>query len=558
MFLRSARIPLLVLILLSGLVMGFNLGSSSLHNQDEAMHAVIAREAVTQGNWIPLTYNGSPYFNKPPLRIWLTALTFKAAGINEWSVRIWSALSGLGTVLALYLVGRRLWGERTAIFSSLLLLTSHQYIYNHCVRSGETDSMLIFFWTCGLLLLQLAVQERNRRLLYFVAASIGLCGMVKHLGFVPIVLSIAIGYVVLAGVWRTFPWRAWGAGLGIVFAVALPWHLLIWWLEGQDFVQRYLLGEVVEKRLEAKGGGPALLPAGQWASWLTMARGFFPWSCLLPFAFVGVLGRTQARRRWLMPALWFLVAMATTMISGRKFSWYVLPAFPAAAILVAGLIDRFLDETSAAWTRASVLFGGLLALASVTNAAIHNPFEAMARMAMLGVHFLGRLRGPESTLLSALALVIAIAVVVAFAYRFLARLGDPTRARRVARVLFISCLVGLALYTVLVPLKFSHALSPHHEMALAAEAHLAAGEILNVRLPRRKRVYPIFNFYFRDKNLRIMRAMELTPHEIPGELLLTDVATLDEIRQAIPDLRLPDQPLAQAKGLLLLRLPRSE
>jgi 4-amino-4-deoxy-L-arabinose transferase-like glycosyltransferase len=119
----SARIHLLVLILLSGLVISFNLGSSSLHNQDEALHAVVAHEAATQGNWLPLTDNDSPYFNKPPLRIWLMALIFKAAGINEWTVRLWSAVFGLGTVLALYLVGRRLGDDRTAFFSSLILLT---------------------------------------------------------------------------------------------------------------------------------------------------------------------------------------------------------------------------------------------------------------------------------------------------------------------------------------------------------------------------------------------------------------------------------------------------
>ena len=208
----SAKVNLLILILLSGLVIGFNLGSSSLHNQDEAMHAVTAREAATQGNWLPLTYNGRPYFNKPPLRIWLTALTFKAAGINEWTVRLWSAVFGLGTVLALYLVGRRLWGDRTAFFSSLILLTSHQYIYNHCVRTGETDSMLIFCWTCALLFLQLSVENKNPRQLYVAAAFLRSCGMVKHLGFVPIVLFIAIAYVVLASVWRIFPLRTWGAG----------------------------------------------------------------------------------------------------------------------------------------------------------------------------------------------------------------------------------------------------------------------------------------------------------------------------------------------------------
>ena len=156
---------------------------------------------------------------------------------------LWSAVFGLGTVLVIYLVGRRLLGDSTAFFSSLILLTSHQYIYNHCVRTGETDSMLIFCWTCALLFLQLSVENGSPHQLYVAAAFLGSCGMVKHLGFVPIVLFIAIAYVVLAGVWRVFPLRTWGAGLGVVLAVALPWHLLIWWIEGNAFLQKYLLAK---------------------------------------------------------------------------------------------------------------------------------------------------------------------------------------------------------------------------------------------------------------------------------------------------------------------------
>jgi len=256
-----------------------------------------------------------------------------------------------------------------------------------------------------------------------------------------------------------------------------------------------------------------------------------------------------------MPVLWLLVAVGTTVISGRKFSWYVIPAFPAAAILVAGLIDRFLEENSFAWTRASVLLGGLLALASITNAGTHNPFEEMARDAMLGVHFLGRLRGPESSLLWALALVIVFAGLIGTAYRLLRKLGGSVKAQQLSRVFFVSLIVALALFTVVVPLKFSLTTSPLREIALATETRLGEDETLNIRLPRRKSRNPRFKFYLGDRNLRIMQATELTPDAIPGELLLTDVATLEQIREAVPELALPDHLLTQAKGMLLLRLP---
>lgn len=552
---ESARVPLLVLVLLSVVVMGLGLGSSSLHNQDEAMHAVVAREAATQGNWLPLTYMGRPYFNKPPLRIWLTALTFRAAGINEWTVRLGSAVFGLATVLILYLVGRRLYGERTAFLSSLILLTSHQYIYNHCVRTGETDSMLIFCWTSALLLLQLSVKEGNRRTLYLAAAFLGLCGMVKHLGFVPIVLAIAVAYVLLGGTWRAFPWQTWCRALGLTLAVALPWHLILWVTEGKAFVQQYFLGEVVEKRLEARGGGPGGIPSGHWTSLLTFARGFFPWSCLVPFALGALMGRDDYRRRWLMPSIWFTVALGVTVLSGRKFSWYVLPAFPPAAILVAALLDRFLDQTASVWVRASVVLGGLAALASVTNAANHNPFGIMARDAMLSVHFLGRMRRPESSLLKAFLLTLILAALTSLAYWLLRFLNSNAKAQSLARSVFVAAIFGLALYTVLVPLKFRHTTSALHDIARAAEENLLEGETLNVSLPRRKRRFPRFNYYFGDKDLRIMKISELSADRNREELLLTDVATLEQIKKAVPELNLPDPPLAQARGMLLFRVP---
>ena len=137
----------------------------------------------------------------------------------------------------------------------------------------------------------------------------------------------------------------------------------------------------------------------------------------------------------------------------------------------------------------------------------------------------------------------------------LGRNNDSIKAQRDFRTLFATAILALALYTVVVPLRFSRTTSPLHEIALASEAHLAEGETLNIRLPRRKSRYPRFKFYLGDRNLRIMRATELTPDAIPGELLLTDVATLEQIREAVPELALPDRPLAQAKGLLLLRLP---
>ena len=440
--------------------------------------------------------------------------------------------------------------------SALILLTSHQYIYNHCVRTGETDSMLIFCWTCGMLLLQLATDTGNPRVLFGSAGFLGLCGMVKHLGFIPIVLVVAIGYITLARVWRRFSLGVWAAGVGVLGAVALPWHLYQWLTKGPAFFKAYFLGEVVEKRLEATGGGPSILKSGPWSSILTLTRGFFPWSCLLPFAIFDPIGRPEFRRRWLMPTLWFAVALGTTVISGRKFTWYVLPAFPAAALLVAGLLDRFLTVSSPLLTRVSVAVGALLALTSYTNVAFHNPFDVMARQSMLAVRFLGRVLAPASSFTS---VGILLTVIGALGILVLRRPGvgrGSQRTHLVARYLVVAALVGLALYTVVVPLKFSRTLSPLDEMAKAADTHLGPEETLIVSLPGRKAINARFQYYFGAKNHRRLPVHVLSLQQLSGRLILTNVATLEQIRDAATQPVPPMVPLAQSRGMILVRWPK--
>jgi hypothetical protein len=539
----------LVLFLLSVVVMGFNLGSNSLHNDDEAKHAIVAREAATQGSWLPLTFEGKPYYSKPPLRIWLTALNFELAGVSPWTVRLWSGIFGIATVLVLYVVGRRLWSGRIAFFSALILLTAHQYLYNHCVRTGETDAMLIFCWTSGLLLLQLSIKWESRSLLFLSAALLGLCGMVKHLGFVPILLLIAVGYVWLAGVWRTFSLRIWLASLGVLAVVALPWHILMWVRQGRVFVQTYFFGEVVEKRLQAGSESQTWDSAEQYISLVTMANGFFPWSCLLPFGLADLVRSRTFRRDWLLPTLWLAVAMITTVISGRKYSWYVLPAFPAAAILVARLLDRFLGESRDRLVGGAVLLGGLAALTSVSNATEHNPFAALARREMLSVEFLGRLRGPETSPLAAFALLLLIGAVVSLGWVLLGRLGNATAVRAAFRRVFVLSIFGLAAYTVVVPLRFSRHRSTVDQMASAAGLYLERGETLFVALPLRETRNSRFKFYFGDSKIRRIENEELEGEVLSGKLVLTNLEGLERIDGA-QDF----QVLAQVEDQMLLRL----
>src|SRR4051795_9588897 len=81
------------------------LGYRSLAKPDEGRYAEIAREMAVTGDWVTPRLNGIKYFEKPPLQYWLTAASFRAFELDEWTARLPSALAGFLTVLVVGYVG---------------------------------------------------------------------------------------------------------------------------------------------------------------------------------------------------------------------------------------------------------------------------------------------------------------------------------------------------------------------------------------------------------------------------------------------------------------------
>jgi 4-amino-4-deoxy-L-arabinose transferase-like glycosyltransferase len=76
---------------------------------------------LASGDWTLPRFNGRPYLEKPPLYYWLGILTLAMGGPAEWSLRVWSALRALGTVLLTWRIGRRLYEPAAGVFAGLAL-----------------------------------------------------------------------------------------------------------------------------------------------------------------------------------------------------------------------------------------------------------------------------------------------------------------------------------------------------------------------------------------------------------------------------------------------------
>lgn len=80
----------------------WNLGTINLIDETEPLFAEASRQMILRGDWITPYFNEQTRFDKPPLIYWLQALAYLLIGVNEWAVRLPSALAAIGLIALLF------------------------------------------------------------------------------------------------------------------------------------------------------------------------------------------------------------------------------------------------------------------------------------------------------------------------------------------------------------------------------------------------------------------------------------------------------------------------
>src|SRR5580704_1800440 len=205
-------------LLLACIVLLPLLGHKPLTNWDEGIYAEISREMLSLGVLIP-HWNYQPWFEKPPLMLWITAAFFKVFGVTEFWARAGSALSGVGIVALLHA-----WLARkdalAAWLSTSILLGIFGFL--HVCRVGEMDVLLSLgccIALCGLT----AIHDRRLSGWYFFCVGLAIAMMAK--GAASIVLIIAALLFAALERWNATRFgRFFWSGLLLFLLIVLPWH----------------------------------------------------------------------------------------------------------------------------------------------------------------------------------------------------------------------------------------------------------------------------------------------------------------------------------------------
>jgi 4-amino-4-deoxy-L-arabinose transferase-like glycosyltransferase len=337
----SARIGLVAIALLVAALWFLTLDARHLLPSDEGRYAEIAREMLASGDWVTIRYNGVKYFEKPPFQMWMTALAFQAFGIGEWQARLWVALSGALGVVMTALAARRWFGPRVALLSALVLVAAPAW--NLASHFNSLDMGLSGALTCVLAAVLIAQHpatppDERRRWMWLAWAAMAVAVLTK--GLIGVVLPGMV-LIVYSAVARDFAvWRRIHivSGALIMFALATPWFVLVS-LRNPEFARFFFIHEHFQRYLTTVHHRDA----PWWYFLPQLLVGFLPWIGLSRGMVAAVRDDTRGGgfRPMILLAAWALTIFLFFSFSSSKLPGYIVPIYPALAVLGAVALDRF-------------------------------------------------------------------------------------------------------------------------------------------------------------------------------------------------------------------------
>ncbi len=353
---------------------------------DEPRYAQVGREMFERGDWITPTLGGFTWFEKPALLYWLQIIFYNIFGVNEFAARFGSALFGLGTILSLWILGKMVrssefrvqssedekanyqfanWLALIAASSIGLLVFSRGASFDIIITFPITASLVCYFLFDKFLQKHFYNEAKGS---FKVVAYLWLFGFYFFIGvallakgLIGVVFPFAIVFFYHILKLELLPSRIflislkWGTILSVL--VASIWYLPVYLINGWKFIDEFF----IQHHFQRFSSNKFKHPQPFWFFWLIFPLFTIPW---IPFFFAAIWnfikdiishkGAKEQRKNELRTTnyelrifalAWMLVPLVFFSLSGSKLPGYILPALPAACILTAEYVYRFVQKS---------------------------------------------------------------------------------------------------------------------------------------------------------------------------------------------------------------------
>ncbi len=380
-----------IVALVATLVMALGLGSTRLWDEDEGYFASAAAEMFARGDVIVPTFNHELFGHKPPMMYWGMMAGYQIFGVNEIGARAGSALFGIATALLTCMLGTRMFNSRVGYFAGIVMGSS--LMFSVVARAATPDAHLTFFavaavycfvrndgllprvwsekqrtavhgnwlgWACAYAAMALGALTKGPIGLLFPMAVIGLYllmttplkpGTATYLSaawqkFGPINF--------LRTVWQMRPITA----LVVTLVVAGPWYFLVDLQTGGKFLAEFFGVHHLQRFSSAMDNhsGPIFYYV------VACLIGLFPWSIFAMPAAIEWIKSLRSKvndphyTSLLFVSSWVGVYLVIFSLARTKLPNYVLPAYPALALMVGFYVDAWLhapQQVHRGWLRAA-------------------------------------------------------------------------------------------------------------------------------------------------------------------------------------------------------------
>ncbi|WP_457560290.1 ArnT family glycosyltransferase [Caminibacter sp.] len=338
---KTYKIALFLAILIN---FYFTLFLTPLFNLDEGAFSEATREMLLNHDFITTYLNGELRFAKPILIYWLQALSVSIFGLNEFALRLPSAIAATVWAGAIYFFGKRFFSETIGLIAAFFMVTTLQI--GLIAKAAIADSLLNMFIALSMFSLFFYLDKKNKKYLYLTFAFIGFGFLTK--GPVAILIPVATYfiYAIFKKELKQFFKDLFNIKGILIFAIiALPWYILEFKAQGMKFIDGFFLknniGRFETSFEKHKGSLFYYIPV--------VLIGLLPWTSL----FIKYLSQWKMENgKWkifknnffLFGSIWFLFVFIFFSLSGTKLPHYVIYGYTPLFIFMAYYFGKIKSE----------------------------------------------------------------------------------------------------------------------------------------------------------------------------------------------------------------------
>lgn len=444
----------LLLFAVCSLLFFYKLEDSGLAGSHEARAGLVVRAMNDSGEYltVPSIY-GDEAVEKPIFYYWLVMLSGKIFGLNEFGIRLPSAVSALLLIVLIVPFGHRLYGPDTGFLAAFILAVSIGF--EHLARVARIDMTYTALLAAAMYCFYRGYFEGRQptSALYVFYLLLGVSVLTKGpLGMVILgggILLYALAEKNFKMLWEIRPI----SGALIVIAVAVPWYLYMNAKTEGAFFREFLLLEHLEKFTGTGGHYASGTDTPLWYYVPQLLVRFLPWSIFLPFGLWWLRRNRKkiSRQTWLLVA-WFGFSFVFLSIADFKRADYLLPLYPPLALMTARYLVYLQGSTAGTYELRGIQIGvyvlaGIIAVLSVAAVAfvLSGQLERLLNTESVVERFhskdLAAARAFSGNILSFVIVIMGFLGAVVLAARFLTkRLVVP------GAYTLVVAMVGLFLY----------------------------------------------------------------------------------------------------------------